>query len=87
MKFKRVFTIVTDSVGIGEASDAADFDDVGADTLGHIGEFWKGNFQVPNLSDLITQLKGFRWRTIRKGSSVKCTKSLLEKIVWTVIGK
>ncbi|MEE6673976.1 phosphopentomutase [Pediococcus acidilactici] len=52
MKFKRVFTIVTDSVGIGEASDAADFDDVGADTLGHIGEFWKGNFQVPNLQKL-----------------------------------
>ncbi|MBM6586106.1 phosphopentomutase [Pediococcus acidilactici] len=52
MKFKRVFTIVTDSVGIGEASDAADFDDVGADTLGHIGEFWKGSFQVPNLQKL-----------------------------------
>ncbi len=51
MKFKRVFTIVTDSVGIGEASDATDFDDVGADTLGHIGEFWKGNFQVPNLQN------------------------------------
>jgi phosphopentomutase len=52
MKFKRVFTIVTDSVGIGEASDAADFDDIGSDTLGHIGEYWKGQFKVPNLQKL-----------------------------------
>jgi len=34
--FKRVFLIVMDSVGIGEAPDAADFGDEGCCTLGHI---------------------------------------------------
>lgn len=52
MRFKRVFTVVTDSVGIGQASDAADFNDVGADTLGHIGAFWQDKFKVPNLEKL-----------------------------------
>ncbi len=37
-KFKRIFTIVIDSMGIGQMADAAKFDDVGADTLGHISE-------------------------------------------------
>ncbi len=36
MKFKRIHVVVMDSVGIGEAPDAADLGDVGADTLGHI---------------------------------------------------
>ncbi len=36
MRFKRVFTLVLDSVGIGAAKDAAKFDDEGSDTLGHI---------------------------------------------------
>lgn len=37
-KYKRVFLIVLDSLGIGDAHDAAQFDDVGANTLGHICE-------------------------------------------------
>ena len=37
-KYNRVFLIVMDSVGIGEAPDAADFNDEGAHTLGHIAE-------------------------------------------------
>ena len=36
MKYKRVFTIVVDSFGIGHASDAKEFDDEGAHTFGHI---------------------------------------------------
>ncbi|MTV83260.1 phosphopentomutase [Secundilactobacillus folii] len=52
MAFKRVFGIVIDSVGIGEASDANKFDDVGADTLGHIGEFYKGKLSLPNMEKL-----------------------------------
>ncbi|MGC1582204.1 MAG: phosphopentomutase, partial [Candidatus Acidiferrales bacterium] len=35
-QFKRVIWIVLDSVGIGELPDAADYGDVGRDTLGHI---------------------------------------------------
>jgi len=52
MTFKRVFGIVIDSVGIGEASDANKFGDVGADTLGHIGEFYKGDLKLPNLAKM-----------------------------------
>ena len=36
--FKRVIWIVLDSVGIGELPDAADYGDVGRNTLGHIAE-------------------------------------------------
>ena len=35
---KRAILIVLDSVGIGALPDAAEFDDLGADTLGHIQE-------------------------------------------------
>ncbi|MDP9338814.1 MAG: phosphopentomutase [Acidobacteriota bacterium] len=37
-KFKRVIWIVLDSVGIGELPDAADYGDIGRNTLGHIAE-------------------------------------------------
>ena len=33
--FKRIFLVVMDSVGIGEAPDAEKYDDVGANTLLH----------------------------------------------------
>ena len=36
--YRRVFWIVLDSVGIGELPDAAEYDDVGRNTLGHIAE-------------------------------------------------
>jgi len=45
--FERVFWIVLDSVGIGELPDAADYDDVGRSTLGHIAE--SRALQIPNL--------------------------------------
>ncbi|WP_409289078.1 phosphopentomutase [Peribacillus sp. SCS-37] len=41
-RFNRVFLIVMDSVGIGEAPDAAEFGDEGADTIGHIAERMDG---------------------------------------------
>lgn len=52
MTFKRVFGIVIDSVGIGEASDANKFGDVGADTLGHIGDFYQGKLSLPNMAKM-----------------------------------
>ena len=36
MKFSRIFLIVLDSLGVGEAIDAKKFDDEGVNTLGHI---------------------------------------------------
>ncbi|CDQ39743.1 phosphopentomutase [Virgibacillus sp. CM-4] len=50
-KFNRVFLIVMDSVGIGEAPDAEDFNDKGADTLGHIAAHMKG-LRMPNMASL-----------------------------------
>ncbi|MGD9909326.1 MAG: phosphopentomutase [Candidatus Izemoplasmatales bacterium] len=38
MKFKRVFLIVIDSVGVGEAPDADKFGDVGANTIGNLAK-------------------------------------------------
>ena len=35
---KRAFILVLDSFGIGETTDAPQFGDVGADTLGHIAD-------------------------------------------------
>jgi phosphopentomutase len=47
-RFKRVFTIVLDSLGIGAMADAASFGDEGADTLLHISEKMD-RFEIPNL--------------------------------------
>lgn len=52
MAYKRIFGIVLDSIGTGEAQDAAKFDDVGSDTLGHIGEYFNGDLKLPNLQKL-----------------------------------
>ena len=50
-KYKRIFTIVIDSMGIGEMADAANFDDAGADTLGHISQSVE-TFEIPNFRKL-----------------------------------
>jgi len=50
-KFKRIFTIVIDSCGVGSAPDAAKFDDVGANTIGHISEAVE-SFKIPNLQKI-----------------------------------
>ncbi|GHI01443.1 phosphopentomutase [Neobacillus kokaensis] len=59
--YKRIFIIVMDSVGIGEAPDADKFGDKGADTLGHIAEKMNG-LHMPNMGKLglsnIRELKG-----------------------------
>jgi len=49
--FKRIFLIVMDSVGIGEAPDAERFNDAGADTLGHITDRMQG-LHMPNMGKL-----------------------------------
>lgn len=35
-KYRRIFTIVLDSLGIGEMKDSPNYGDIGVDTLGHI---------------------------------------------------
>lgn len=58
---KRVFLMILDSFGIGSSFDAYKFNDVGADTFGHIAEKCflneanigrKGSLYIPNLTKL-----------------------------------
>lgn len=50
-KYKRVFTIVLDSLGVGAMEDSAQYGDVGVDTLGHIAEYAE-SLEIPNLRKL-----------------------------------
>ena len=51
MKYKRIFTIVVDSLGAGALPDAAEYGDAGTDTLGHISQSME-EFHIPNLQAL-----------------------------------
>ena len=50
-KYKRIFTVVIDSLGVGAMPDARKYTDEGADTLGHIGEAVNG-LNMPNMKNL-----------------------------------
>ena len=50
-KYRRIFTIVVDSLGIGAMPDAAEYGDAGTDTLGHISQNVDA-FNIPNLQKL-----------------------------------
>lgn len=51
MKYKRIFTIVIDSFGVGAMPNAKEYGDEGADTLGHIDECMK-TFNIDTLMKL-----------------------------------
>lgn len=50
-RYKRIFVIVLDSLGIGEMPDAARFGDYDVDTFGHICDT-VGTLNIPNLKKL-----------------------------------
>ncbi len=50
-KYKRIFTIVIDSLGVGALEDAASYGDEGTDTLGHISQSVE-EFKIPNLQKM-----------------------------------
>src|SRR5580700_9054659 len=50
MLFRRIIWIVLDSVGIGEMPDAAQYGDVGSDTLGNVAR--RRQLHLPNLCRL-----------------------------------
>ena len=60
--YKRIFLIVLDSLGIGEAPDAKDYNDVGANTIGHIAERY--DLKIPTMEKLgygnIAPIKGVK---------------------------
>lgn len=50
-KYKRIFTIVIDSLGVGALPDAAEYGDLGTDTLLHISQSVP-EFNIPNFQKL-----------------------------------
>jgi phosphopentomutase len=51
MKYKRIFTVVVDSMGVGEMPDASEYGDFNVNTLGHISQS-VDSFKIPNLQKL-----------------------------------
>lgn len=50
-KYKRIFLVIIDSLGIGAMKDAAEYGDAGADTLGHIDQTVK-ELKLPAMEKL-----------------------------------
>lgn len=50
MRFKRIFLLVLDSIGVGETTDAINFNDNGANTLAHVNEVC--DLFIPNLKKI-----------------------------------
>lgn len=83
-KYRRIFVIVLDSLGIGAAEDSPEYGDIGVDTLGHIAERVPG-LKIPNLQKLgianLRPIKGIepvkqsmgRYMRLRERSSGKDT--------------
>jgi phosphopentomutase len=69
MSIKRITVIVLDSVGCGDAPDAADYGDLGANTLSHIS-YAVGGIKLPNMGRMglgnLTDIQGV---TAEKNSS------------------
>lgn len=63
MKYKRIFLIVIDSVGVGELPDADKFNDVGANTIGNLAKA-AGGITLPILEAFgygnLTDIKGVK---------------------------
>lgn len=90
--FNRVHLIVLDSVGIGEAPDAAQFGDVGSHTLGHISEI--AGLKVPHMEQLglgnIAPLKTVKEVAEPKGYATKLQERSVGKDTmtghWEIMG-
>lgn len=69
-KYKRIFVVVMDSLGVGAMEDSADFGDIGVNTLGHISES-VDTLHIPNLQRLglanITPLKQVEPMEVQRG--------------------
>lgn len=92
MSFDRIHLVVLDSVGIGEAPDAKEFNDEGSHTLGHIAE--QAGLNVPNMQALglgnIAPLKGINPVETSKGYYTKLEEKSVGKDTmtghWEIMG-
>lgn len=91
--FKRIFLVVLDSVGIGEAPDAKEYGDEGANTLGHIAEHMDG-LHMPHMARLglsnIKQIKGIKKEALPKAHFTKMQEASVGKDTmtghWEIMG-
>lgn len=83
--YKRIFLIVLDSLGIGEAPDAKDYNDLGSNTIGHIAE--RMDLKIPTLQSLgygnIAPIKGVEKVEIPKAHYTKIQEASLGKDTMT----
>lgn len=80
MKFKRIFLVVMDSVGIGEAKDAAQFQDEGTNTVKHILETTHidlPNFKKMGLYNLINHTNDPTISSYRRAEEISQGKDTL----------
>ena len=77
-KINRVFLIVLDSLGIGNADDAIDYHDEGSNTFGHICEY-ADKFSIPTLTKLGLGILGEFKNVEKQGNSNTYTAILKEK--------
>ena len=84
-KFKRVFLIVIDSLGIGAMSDSSLYGDEGSDTLGHIAENYE--LSIPTLQSLglanLHSLKSVKAITHPKASYMRLNEQSVGKDTMT----
>jgi len=79
--YQRIFLIVLDSLGIGEAPDAKEYNDLGSNTIGHIAESMDLN--IPNLKSL-----GYgNIAPIKNVEAVENPKAFFTKIQEASLGK
>jgi phosphopentomutase len=79
--YQRIFLIVLDSLGIGEAPDAKDYNDLGSNTIGHIAESMELN--LPHLKSL-----GYgNIAPIKNVEAVENPKAFFTKIQEASLGK
>ena len=50
--YQRIFVVIIDSLGIGATADANQFESLGADTLGHLGEHFRVRLQLPTFQKM-----------------------------------
>ncbi len=92
MSFDRIHLVVLDSVGIGEAPDAADFNDLNSHTLGNIAK--TAGLKMPNMVELglanIESLEGLEARETTKGYWTKLQEVSVGKDTmtghWEIMG-
>lgn len=85
-QYKRIFTIVLDSLGIGEMADSKDYGDAGVNTLGHIAEH-TDFLKIPNLQKLgianLCNLKGVEPVAVPIGKYAKLNEKSIGKDTMT----